>query len=386
MRVGQPTRRVSGTALSLCLLLSGALAACAGDEPSAEEIAKSATIELKPFPITGQPIELTDKIWTWVDFPDTKCRDGSPAGIALSKNSASKKVMFYFEGGGACFDALTCLISPGNTNLELFREEKRAGVFNRAMAQNPVGDWNFVYVPYCTGDTHGGTRSDVVIEGVQGLNHFVGYLNVQKFLQRVVPTFHDATDVLITGISAGGFGAAQNAVSIARAFPGAHLSVIDDSGPGFSTAVVPECLQRKWRETWGLDASFLADCGKACPNPDDFTQDYALAMTRTFQDWPSGLIESTRDSVISGFFGAGLQDCTATPLLSSVPGDIFEADLLAYREKARQYPMFGTYFPSGTKHTWLADDDMYTASTGGITLVDWIGKIVTGQAPGHAGP
>ena len=256
--------------------------------PGASASTTPTTITLKPFTATGEPIDAADKAWTYVEFPDTKCRDGSPAGIAISKNSASTKLMIYLEGGGGCFDSLTCLANP--TNTAAFQGEKDLGIFDCTNPRNPVGDWNVVYIPYCTGDIHGGTRSDAMVEGVTGPQQFVGYLNIKKFLNRVVPTFPGTTDLLLTGISAGGFGAALNAVSIQEAFPAVKMTVIDDSGPAMSTTVVPECLQQKWRETWGLDDSVLKDCGAACPNKNDFTQTYALAMTRTFKDRPSGLI------------------------------------------------------------------------------------------------
>lgn len=34
-----------------------------------------------------------------------------------------------------------------------------SGVFDLANPRNPVADWSFVYVPYCTGDIHSGSRT-----------------------------------------------------------------------------------------------------------------------------------------------------------------------------------------------------------------------------------
>ncbi len=332
----------------------------------------------------GAPLQAPDRTWTYVEFPDTHCRDGSPAGVSVSLNASSKKVMIFLEGGGACFDSVTCGNNPTNTAMQ--QAEKTAGMFNRMQAANPVKDWNFVDVPYCTGDTHGGTKADGTVDGVAGTQQFVGYLNMQAFLQRIVPTFPDATDVLVTGVSAGGFGAAVTFILVQRAFPNVKVRMIDDSGPPMSAAVIPECLQHKWRVTWGYDQSILADCGASCTNPDDFSQAAALGMAKTFDDRPLGLIESARDSVIAGFYGAGLNNCTGIPLLNSVPPDVFQADLLAYREKVRPYPSMNTYIPDSTQHTWLATDGLYTASAGGVNLIDWVTKIINGENPGHAGP
>jgi hypothetical protein len=377
--------------IALALCASGA---CAGDEGGADTDDEKGAAEQQeesplakrfpPIAAVGEPLAAADNVWTYVEFPETKCRDGSAAGIGLSLNSASKSLMIYLEGGGACFDAITCLTNP--TNNSAGKSERTQGLFDRTRAENPVRDWNFVYVPYCTGDTHGGTRENGTVVGVSGPQQFVGRLNLEKFLHRIARTLPEPTDLLLTGISAGGFGAAQNGVLVQRFFPKVKVRVIDDSGPPLSTAVVPECLQQKWRETWGLENSVLADCGADCPNPNDFSQPYGLAMARLFDDRPSGLIESARDSVIAAFYGAGLNNCTGTALLNQVPAMTFQDDLLAYREKVRPFANFSTYIPDSTQHTWLGGASLFTASAGGVRLVDWVATIIRGESPGHAGP
>ena len=373
---------------AVCIVLLSAAGACggdpAGDEGPGEQDSNPVLDRFTPLAATGQPITALDKTWTYVEFPETKCRDGSPAGIAVSLNSASKGLMIYLEGGGACFDSITCLANPRNAAGG--RTEKTAGIFDRGRVENPVRDWNFVYVPYCTGDTHGGTKENGMVAGVSGPQQFVGQLNLKAFLQRVVPTLPEPTDVLLTGVSAGGFGAAQNGALVQRHYPKVKIRIIDDSGPPLSVEVVPECLQQKWRETWGLDNSVLADCGADCPNPNDFSQAFGILGAKVFNDRPTGLIESARDSVIAGFYGAGLNMCTGTALLNSVPAALFQSDLLAFREKVRQYENFSTYIPDSTQHTWLGGPTFYTANTGGVALVDWVRKIIAGESPGHVGP
>ncbi|HEX5659437.1 MAG TPA: pectin acetylesterase-family hydrolase [Polyangiales bacterium] len=363
--------------LAAALLAVSSCSDDGGSEPAPKII-------LKPFTATGQALTAPAKTWTWIDFPDTQCRDGSMAGIAVSLNPASTNLMIYLEGGGACFDQLSCAITPPNA--DVWKAEKKDGLFARSNPENPVGDWNWVYVPYCTGDTHAGDNRDVMIDGV-GLNQFVGYANMKKYLNRVVPTLPNPSNVLLTGISAGGFGAAQNALLVQAAFPNVPVKLIDDSGPPLSTAVIPQCLQTKWRTLWGLDKTYLADCGEACAAyEDDFVQPLALAMANTFSDRPAGLIESTRDAVISRFFGAGLDNCTGTALLSQVPAELFSADLAAFRELLEPFPKFGTWTPDGERHTWIAGSDLYTANIGGKRLVEWVRDIIEGRNPGNYGP
>jgi hypothetical protein len=336
------------------------------------------------FTPTGEPLSAPDMTWTWVPFPDTQCRDGSAAGIGVSLNSASDKVMIFLQGGGACFDSLTCAGNP--TNVSTMMGEQTGGLFARGQAENPVKDWNHVFVPYCTGDVHLGTNPDGAIEGVDGVQRFVGRLNLEKFLHRIVPTFPNATQVLLTGISAGGFGAAANTEFVQWTFGDIPLTVIDDSGPPMSTEYLPECLQEKWRTTWGFEDSILEDCGDDCPNPNDYSIPFTLHIANKFPDRMGGLIETTGDSVISLFYGYGSGECTGS-FLTPLSEATFSAGLLDYRATIQGIDAkLGTYFITGTQHTWLAGGAIYTHTTGGVRMIDWITDIIEGTAAAHVGP
>jgi hypothetical protein len=342
---------------------------------------------LTPFPTTGMAISTPDRTWTWVDFPDTKCRDGSPAGIGIRRNSQSQDLMIFLEGGGACFDDITCLANPANA--DIWKTEPTGGILNASDANNPLKDWNLVYVPYCTGDVHAGTKPDARVSDLFPKEQFVGYLNMEKYLQRVVPTFPNPARVLLTGISAGGFGASSTAVLVQRAYPNEKMMMIDDSGPPQSGEVVPPCLQQRMREVWGLDKSILKDCGAACPNPNNYQADMGVYLVKTFNDRPSGLISSIHDEIIAGFFGAGNNNCTGIALLDAVPAETFERGLLSFRTAVKDYPTFGTFFPNSTQHTWLTDlfDVKFTAAeVNGVKLTKWVSDIVDGKGTSHVGP
>lgn len=358
------------------------------EEPDAEAPEDKNPLDkygLEPLPISGEPLDAPDRKWTYIEFPDTKCRDGSPAGIGVRRNEASEDLMIFLEGGGACFDNITCLANPSNA--AIWKGEQKGGILNPDDPNNPLKDWNLVYVPYCTGDVHAGTRTDVKVTDLFPKEQFVGYLNMEKFLQRVVPTFPNPKRVLLTGISAGGFGASSTAVLVQRAFPNQKVMLIDDSGPPQSAEVVPPCLQKRMRELWGLDGSILKDC-PTC-DPDNMLQTYGQYLVETFDDRPAGLISSIHDGVISGFFGAGNDACTGTAILNSVPPEIFEKGLLEFRDIAKGSTSFGTYFPEGTQHTWLTD--LFTvkftqAEVQGVKLTQWVSDIINGAGAAHVGP
>jgi len=339
---------------------------------------------LPPFVATGSPITGPDGSWTWTEFPDTSCRDGSMAGIAVNFEAASSKVLIFIQGGGACFDSVTCAINPANTTGG--QTPQAAGIFDRTNTQNPAADWNFVYVPYCTGDIGAGANPNGMVSGVTGTQKFVGYLNLQSFLNRIVPTFPHATQVLLTGVSAGGFGAAVNAPLVQRAFPALKIALIDDSGPPMSSQYLPSCLQDEWRTTWGLDGSILKECGSACPNSSDYALDYALFLGKRFGDRKAGLIESDTDSVISAFYGYGNDNCTGS-ILTPVAGATFTAGLNDFRSQIVPVdPNFGTYYPDSSQHTWLGGASLYTETQGGTTLISWVTGIVNDTAATQVGP
>jgi hypothetical protein len=342
------------------------------------------------FKPTGEVITGADKQWQWIAFADSKCRDGSPAGIGVNLSSASKKLMIYLEGGGACFDAGTCAQNPAAIASQ---KPSDTGIFDRSKMENPVRDWNFAYVPYCTGDVHIGDHENVSVPGVTGMQQFVGRANLRAFLNRLVPTFSKTDQVLLTGVSAGGFGAASNSEFVQWAFGSVPVVMIDDSGPAMSNKYLPSCLTETYRKLWGLDQTILKLCGSDCPAGGDYTVDYVKHSAKVSSGTVAGLIESNQDQVIRWFYGIGTNhganDCKGTLVLTPMDGMLFEQGLLDYRKLVMQsHPNFGTYFPQSTQHTWLGGASFFTASAGSpaVKMVDWVTGILEGKPAVHVGP
>lgn len=144
--------------------------------------------------------DLSANEWVWVPVDGAVCRDGSPTGFAVNIASpASTNLMIYLEGGGACMDQFFCEVTPstwgesqfnawksGSSDVEL---QPNSGVVSRTDTSNPMAGWNFVYVPYCTGDVFAGDNPAGMVPDVTGMQHFVGYTDVGLDLNRIVPTF-----------------------------------------------------------------------------------------------------------------------------------------------------------------------------------------------------
>ncbi len=260
--------------------------------------------------------------------------------------------MVFLDQGGACFNAATCLFNAASYDATAFAGGLAlGGIFNRS-SDNPVRDWSFVFVPYCTGDVHSGTRGDGAIDSV-GAQQFVGYRNLDAILARVVPTFASAQQVLLVGSSAGGFGALLNADHVARWFAPIPVTVLSDSGPPMPNAVVAPCLEQLWTDDWGFADGVLADCGVDCPSSSDYMFDQVMHFGWRFPSYRGGIISSTQDETIRLFYSFGTNDCAGS---SGITADVFQAGLLAVRDQLHaEHAPFGTYFVGGsTRHIWSA--------------------------------
>jgi hypothetical protein len=332
-------------------------------------------------PITG----LTPGTWNWVDFPGALCRDGTPTGIGVSPSTTgSKKLMIFLEGGGACFNAQTCGANPMHFAKNEFTgvfvpAEGSKGIFSRTDTNNAVADWNMVYVPYCTGDVHAGNAPNTTVPGVVGTQQFVGYTNMTQYLSRIVPTFPDMQRVLLTGQSAGGFGAALDYVQTTRAFGSVPVDLLDDSGPLMANPYLAACLETSMANLWGLTKTIIAnDCGSDCTDVGNDLALYWAHLPKTFPSARFGFIDSTGDSTISSFFGFGANNCTGFMKLSAAQ---YEAGLLDMRTAVAASSNAGLFLYTGTDHTTLVlqytTRNAPSADAGTVNFEAWVKALVT---------
>ena len=255
------------------------------------------------------------------------------------------------------------------------------GIFDSTQSANPVSDWNAIYVPYCSGDVHAGNATGVDVPGGPQGDDFVGYDNMALYLQRIVFSFKNADDVLLTGISAGGFGAAFNYDRVAGAFCPTPVALLDDSGPPMSDTYLAPCLQKQWKGLWNLATTLPAGC--ACN--DASGGGIVNYVTYLSSAWPKsrmGLISSTMDAVISTFYGFGSDDCTASTPLSGATLRPASRTCAPTTSPVRHW---GTYFVDSITHTYLLGPGLYPTTVTGKALTAWVGDLLDGQ-PDNIGP
>jgi hypothetical protein len=354
--------------------------------------------------------------FTYYEVDGAICRDGSPAGYYLRKGT-SKNLVIFLNGGGVCFDDFFCGINPSNVDQSLPGEDLFGATLDQISGAllpvrqtppdegilkhdptNPVTDWSMVFVPYCTGDVYAGTTPDSPVTTSTSLpnQQFVGYTNLGLFYRTLATTLGDdvmsSEKVLLSGSSAGGFGTLLNFDRTQEFFKQSKVYAVTDSGFPFRDQFLEPCLQKEWRELWGLDKILPKDC-TGCFNADGGGLADGLGTYIFKQKYKGrvlgGGISSTQDQIIKLFFSAGLGNCTtdtATEAVasflggSSYPPDRYPAGLQDFADNVAGQDSVGTYFIDSDLHQHLFRARYYEENAVGKTIAAWLGDVLNDQA------
>jgi hypothetical protein len=211
--------------------------------------------------------------WWWVPFdgqtgPEetATCANGSTTGLAISPGTTDDLLVF-FDGGGACWSYETCIAGGAvdrTYSVEKFKVEARdfipCSLTDRAHLPPALAGATIVFVPYCTGDVHGGDRVKEYGNAVfhQTWQH-KGHANVRAYLRRLAATYTPAK-VVVAGSSAGGFGALLNYELFRWYWPDARAYLLDDSGPALVGDEVPPEFRGNWDSAWNVGVALDPWC------------------------------------------------------------------------------------------------------------------------------
>jgi hypothetical protein len=339
--------------------------------------------------------------WTWIPFADAFCTDAvadaqgryrfgvSATGLAISWGAeGNPDLVVFLQGGGACWDFFTCggaaplldkTASAGPFGPDQFAREVYdkypASWLRRQNLPPSLRDATVVFVPYCTGDVHGGDRVATYRSQLPGVPdvvwHHVGHANVLAFLRRLQPTFPRPGKLVVAGSSGGGFGTLANYETFRAAWPDAHAYLVDDSGPPLEGDAIPPATRAAWYASWNLGASLDAFC-PSCRS------DLSAGLREILQRHPGdrvALVDHLQDGVIRGFFGSLV--LTPQPALAPMPADQFEAALRKLgTDVLDPATANGKYFyPAGTAHPTLEDPGAVSAPPPGLAA--WIEQMVS---------
>ncbi len=179
---------------------------------------------LKSFPVLKGEPEIGK--WYEVTVDGAKSSDGSE-WHGIFRKGTENKVVVYFFGGGVSITPETS--EGGNkffaTNMTAQDFVAQGGIGSDT-EDNPFRDWNFIVIPYATGDFHAGTG---VYEGNKTVYH-TGYSNYSAYVEQVKQYVGEPDTLLVTGFSAGGFATSLLADDVIDRFPSAdNVTVCVDS-------------------------------------------------------------------------------------------------------------------------------------------------------------
>lgn len=290
--------------------------------------------------------------------------NGKETGVYIRYGN-SKKVGIYMNGGGACFNAVTCATvlqnpHPGKPGSE--------GIFSKD-SNNPLSDYTWINVPYCTGDVHLGQASKQ-FKGAH--REFAGRANLAFMMERAVVTFPQVDSLVVTGESAGGFGAYSNYAFLRGHWTSANGNantrgiMLDDSGPILDDTAIPPCLQEMWRDVWNINATLPQGC--PCLNPyGNMASGWAYYKTIYPKD-SRALISSENDGTISTFFSFSLDNCK-NPI--PVGYNKLGAGL---KRLATSVPV---YIIPGSSHTHTSSNEFLTRTVNNVKLNEWVAQLIS---------
>jgi hypothetical protein len=351
-----------------------ALASCGGDEssgstdtstPTTEAIASTeAPIADTTAPNTSdQPAFSTT--WETVDAPsDCMCADGSAFHFYVREASPTK-VLFYLEGGGACFSGEMCKPGSGTYSENIApvsKLEDSPGIFDFANPENPFADYSVVYVPYCTGDVHSGNTTKDYGNGV--VVQHKGFVNASSALDTMIERFPNTTQLVVAGSSAGSFPTPVFAAMAGDQLPNADLKVFADSSGAVPDAMgfvvgnwgTLETLP-DWPEIEGLTV-------------DQFTPAYTFIKAAEHNPKITFLRHDYAfDPVLSQF--AQMAGLSPDNLVSVMRTN--ESKIEATGANV------ANWISPGAEHTIAVRDELYTEEMNGVRFIEWLTAFVNGK-------
>lgn len=347
------------------------LAACSGGSTESTETPGSTADTISPSTESPESSTSTGTAsfadqWTRVEAPaDCMCADGAPWAYFV-REASPDKVVFFLDGGGGCFSAEMCAPGSGQYKEAIgydggFTEAN--GVFDFDNPENPLADYSFVFVPYCTGDVHSGNVTKDYGDGVV-IQH-KGFVNGSTALNALVDTFPNATEVIVAGVSAGSFPTAIYAGLAADLLPNAGIKVIADGSGAIPDAmglvtsnwntldVLP-----KWPE---FEGATYAQVTPSWMFEIPATRNPSIAFARH---------DYAFDSVLAGYAS-----------LAGVPtGDLVSVMRTNEQRVEATGAVVSSWIAPGTNHTILQKPDVYTEELNGVRFIDWLRSFLSGEA------
>lgn len=310
---------------------------------------------------------------TLVPGPPTVCAHGGEYSFWVRPADPSR-IMIYFHGGGACWDAESCA-KGSDLYTDSIRPQSHpsrfGGILDADHPENPFAGHTMISVPGCTGDVHLGDNDAAytLMDETGGNRQFTirhrGQTNANTVMAWIHANLPDPREIFVSGSSAGALAVPFYASRLARHYPGARVvGLADDAGSYGSGSMaqvdparhgLPDALRRHagWE---GIGERLQAEqltitAARSAANLRMFHVDHAYDNAQAFWLERGG---------------------TADP-------DVLELIRRNRRAIRSEVPEFRAYTVGGRMHTIVRNPAFYRYHVGGFRLRDWVAAIAAGD-------
>lgn len=309
-----------------------------------------------------------------------------------------QKILLNFMGGGACWDGKNCFGDNTVTyfnRLNLLPDQFVNVAFNGVMgdaASNPFSGWTTIFVPYCSGDTHWGSKDVSYVNPKTGASATIRHRGFDNFLAVLahMRSEYQPQQIFVTGQSAGGYGTVLTFPFVRESFPSARVDMLGDAASGVITSGFNTTIINNWGidrtiPDWvtGVDSTSIAtlSLGDIYKNVGDFYNESNFSPGSRL-----GQYTAAYDGNQRYFFnimklidaGKAYEDTSSMwgPGNGSQVSDSVNCEwyntMIAERDKANAATNFNYYIAPGDVHTITTSDNMYDVSSNGTNFNSWL--------------
>lgn len=183
----------------------------------------------------------------------TGCLRGDPFSASTLDRGSSDLIVFL-QGGGACWSDFCFAVTGAPLGVP------SVDLLNPDIPDNPVANWNVVYLPYCDGSLFAGDRDHDDDGDGEPDRMYRGLANLSAALDVAAQDFPEPRRVLLAGSSGGGFGTILATSLVRHVWPDAALKVLNDSGVGVARGAADPGYVDRLVDEFGADRFIPEDC------------------------------------------------------------------------------------------------------------------------------
>mmetsp|Transcript_55319 Transcript_55319/g.121314 ORF Transcript_55319/g.121314 Transcript_55319/m.121314 type:complete len:471 (+) Transcript_55319:63-1475(+) len=339
--------------------------------------------EVNACPISG----ITSPVSLIYPGGKTSCLHGEFA-FSVSPGDTDK-LLFYFAGGGACWDQFSYDLGMCVQDLNgvlsmdpLVPDGSGFGIFNRSDVLNPFRSYTIVQVPYCTGDAFiGNTERDTWLHEGKPVAQ-VGYQNANAALKWALDNVDSTlSSLVIAGTSGGSLGAQAWAYHMLSTFKYEQAAVIGDSYVGLFP---PGVQGPQIYEYAACDLPiFPHEIRELCFKQNVTVHDMFSFAMKSFGQVKFGQVQSKQDSVQVTFYRAVAVSKKLMSAAFASDADFYYQENRIF-ERYNKEPNYVEYLVDGSQHGFLPCPRFYTtdiANDDTAMLYQWVKNLGT---PGGA--